>query len=86
MLLRELHRVSRRGVVVNDLRRGWFPYAATLLTVRAFGRSSVTQHDGPLSVRRSYTLRELDALASEAGLRRVSRSLPIMPRVATVYR
>ena len=86
MLLRELHRVSRRGVVVNDLRRGWFPYAATLLTVRTFGRSPVTHHDGPLSVRRSYTLRELDALASEAGLRRVSRSLPFMPRVATVYR
>jgi ubiquinone/menaquinone biosynthesis C-methylase UbiE len=86
MLLRELHRVSRRGVVVNDLRRGWFPYAVALVTVRAFGRSAVTRNDGPLSVRRSYTLREQDRLAADAGLRPVDRSLAIMPRVVTVYR
>jgi SAM-dependent methyltransferase len=85
-LLRELDRVARRGIVVNDLRRGWFPYAATVLTVRAFGRCPVTHHDGPLSVRRSYALRELDVLAAEAGLRRASRSLSVMPRVVTVYR
>jgi SAM-dependent methyltransferase len=86
MLLRELHRVSRRGVVVNDLRRGWFPYAIALVTVRAYGRSAVTRHDGPLSVRRSYTLREQDRLAADAGLRPIERSLPFMPRVVTVYR
>jgi hypothetical protein len=54
--------------------------------VRAFGRSAVTRNDGPLSVRRSYTLREQDRLAADAGLRPVDRSLAIMPRVVTVYR
>lgn len=86
MLLRELHRVSRRGVVVNDFRRGWFPYVATLLSVRAFAGSPVTHHDGPLSARRAHTLRELDALAADAGLHLVGRSLPVMPRVVSVYR
>ena len=86
MLLRELHRVSRRGVVVNDLRRGWMPYLATLVSARAFGRNRITHHDGPLSARRAYTLAELDDLAAEAGLRAVRRSVALMPRVVTVYR
>ena len=86
MLLRELHRVSRRGVVVNDLRRGPFPYLATLLMAWAFGRSAVTRHDGPLSARRAYTLPELDDLAADAGLRPVRRSPARMPRVVTVFR
>ena len=86
MLLRELHRVSRRGVVVNDLRRGWMPYVATLASVYAFARSPITHHDGPLSLRRAYTLRELDDLAADAGLRPVYRTPAVMPRVVTVYR
>ena len=86
MLLRELHRVSRRGIVVNDLRRGWLPYAATVVSVRAFGRSPVTHHDGPISARRAYSLGELDDLAADAGLRPVRRSAAVMPRVVTVYR
>ncbi len=86
MLLRELHRVSRRGVVVNDLRRGWMPYVATLASTYAFARSPVTRHDGPLSLRRSYTLDELDDLAADAGLRPAYRSLTLMPRVVTTYR
>lgn len=86
MLIGELQRVSRQGVVINDLRRGFLPYFAILLTTRAFARSGVTHHDGPLSVRRSYTLAELDDLAAAAGLRPVARSLGVMPRVVTVYR
>jgi ubiquinone/menaquinone biosynthesis C-methylase UbiE len=86
MLFHELQRVSRRGVVVNDFRRGWFPYVATLATVHAFARSPITRHDGPLSSRRSYTLAELDDLAADAGLRPVRRSPAILPRVVTTYR
>lgn len=74
MLLRELHRVSRRGVVINDLRRGLLPYVVARLTTRAFARSAVTRHDGPLSVRRAYTLAELDDLAASVGLRPVRRT------------
>jgi hypothetical protein len=86
MLLHELHRVSRRGVVVNDLRRGWLPYLATLASVHAFARSPITRHDGPLSLRRAYTLPELDDLAADAGLRPLHRTPAVMPRVVTVYR
>lgn len=80
--LRELSRVSRRGVVVNDLRRGIFPLLATALSVATCGR--VTRADGIASARRAYTLGELDTLLSDAGLRTAWRSSRWWPRVVTV--
>ncbi len=81
--LRELARVARLGVVVNDLRRGILPMAATWVTVTALGRSRVTRQDGMTSVRRAYTLDELDDLLARAGLATSWRSSRWMPRVAT---
>lgn len=84
--LREMRRVSRRGVVVNDLRRGVVPFAVTAATVLGLARGRYTRHDGLLSARRAYTLPELDALAAEAGLRVAWRSPTFLPRVVTAYR
>jgi SAM-dependent methyltransferase len=81
--LREMRRVCRRGVVVNDLRRGILPLAATWMTVMALGRSHVTRADGPVSARRAYTLHELDLLLAEAGLTPRWRSAAWLPRVVT---
>jgi SAM-dependent methyltransferase len=83
LVLRELRRVSRRGVVVNDLQRGIFPFAMTAVTVGALARSRYTRHDGILSARRAYTLGELDSMLADAGLRRAWRSSTLLPRVAT---
>jgi ubiquinone/menaquinone biosynthesis C-methylase UbiE len=81
--LRELSRVARRGVVINDLRRGFLPLVASAATVAAFARSRVTRTDGMASARRAYTLDELDRLLAEAGLARRWRSAGWMPRVVT---
>ena len=81
--LREMARVARIGVVVNDLRRGWLPMLATGVAVAALGRCRTTRHDGLLSVRRAYTVPELDDLLADAGLAVVHRSTPWMPRVVT---
>ncbi len=81
--LREMARVARVGVVVNDLRRGWLPLLATGVAVAALGRCRTTRHDGLLSVRRAYTVPELDDLLADAGLRVVHRSAAWMPRVVT---
>ncbi|HEX2843695.1 MAG TPA: methyltransferase domain-containing protein [Candidatus Limnocylindria bacterium] len=83
-LLREMRRVARRGVVVNDLRRGWVPLLATAVVVVVLGRCRATRHDGLLSVRRAYTVDELDELLGEAGLQVRHRSPAWMPRVVTV--
>jgi SAM-dependent methyltransferase len=82
----EMRRVSRLGVVINDLRRGLVPFALTAATVLALSRAAYTRHDGVLSARRAYTLSELDTLAGRAGLKRVHRSGRLWPRVTTVYR
>lgn len=82
-VLGELRRVARRGVVVNDLRRGLMPLLATGASALAFGRSRVTWTDGIASARRSYTLAELDELLAEAGLRIRWRSSRWQPRVVT---
>jgi SAM-dependent methyltransferase len=81
--LRELRRVSRRGVVVNDLRRGLLPLAATWVSVTALSRSPVTRADGIVSARNAYTVSELDRLLGEAGLTMRWRSAAWLPRVAT---
>jgi ubiquinone/menaquinone biosynthesis C-methylase UbiE len=70
--LRELGRVARRGVVVNDLARGWWAWFAAWLILHAVSRNRFTRHDGPLSVRRAYTPDEMRALIESAGLRPVA--------------
>jgi len=85
-VLGEMRRVARRGVVVNDLRRGRVAFVVTAMTVLGLARARYTRHDGVLSARRAYTLDELDELAAAAGLRRVRRSPAFLPRVVTVYR
>jgi SAM-dependent methyltransferase len=68
-LFREMGRVARLGIVINDLRRGrgaWL--GAWLLSHLATG-NRYTRHDAPLSVRRAYTVGELTALVAAAGLR-----------------
>jgi 2-polyprenyl-3-methyl-5-hydroxy-6-metoxy-1,4-benzoquinol methylase len=66
-LLRELYRVARYAVVVNDLLRGRWPYLVTWVSLRLVSRSRVIHHDGPVSVRRGFLPEELLALAREAG-------------------
>lgn len=81
--LREMARVARAGIVVNDLRRGIWPLYATVASSAILGRSRVTLHDGLASARRAYTLDELDELLRAAGLRARWRSPAWLPRVVT---
>jgi SAM-dependent methyltransferase len=66
--LRELRRVARRGIVVNDLIRGRMFWIAGWLLIHGMAMSRYTRNDGPLSVRRAYTRPELIGLISAAGL------------------
>lgn len=69
-VLRELDRVAAHGVVVSDLLRSRFGlWGARLLAATLWRRSEFTRHDGPLSVRRAFTVAELRELAGAAGLR-----------------
>lgn len=85
-VLGELRRVGAIGGIVNDLRRSRPALLGARLLAATFWRNHpVTAHDGPLSVRRSFTPAELDELARAAGLpgARVHRHEPF--RVALVW-
>jgi SAM-dependent methyltransferase len=66
-LLRELSRIARRGVIINDLRRGRLAYAGAQLLARGPWHL-MARHDGPLSVLRAYTLEEARTLVAQAGI------------------
>jgi SAM-dependent methyltransferase len=83
-LLRELYRVARRAVLVNDLRRGYWPFVVTWASLHALSRSRLILHDGPLSVRRSFLPAELLALARRAGWERARVSHHAFFRLALV--
>ena len=68
LMLEEMRRVARRGVIVNDLVRSWAGYLGGLVVPRMMSRNPLFRHDAPLSVRRAYTRDEMAALAARARL------------------
>ncbi len=71
-LLSEAARVSRLGVIVNDLDRAPHYWFGAWVLAHLLTRNRYTRHDGPLSVRRAYRPVEVEAMAAAAGLERVA--------------
>lgn len=69
VMLRELRRIARRAVVVNDLQRARIHWLGAWLLSHLLTRNAYTRNDAPLSVRRAYTAREMSRLLVAAGLR-----------------
>lgn len=68
-MLAEMARVARRGFVLADLRRSRLAHLGTrLLAHTLWRRHPLPRHDGPRSVRRAFTPREVGRLAEAAGL------------------
>jgi ubiquinone/menaquinone biosynthesis C-methylase UbiE len=83
--LREMTAAARIGVVVNDLLRRRLSLGLVWLVTRLLGCHPISRHDGPLSVRRSYSRDELRVLAEEAGARRLTiREYPVLGRLVAV--
>lgn len=82
--LRELDRVSRRGFVVTDLVRSRAAHLGARILAQVLLRSPLTRADGPLSVLRAYTVREVHTLAEAAGLADVRLARHPLFRLALV--
>ena len=67
--------MSRHGIVINDLARGRLSYLGAWVLLHVVTRNAFTRHDGPLSVRRAYSLEEARTLVKEAGLRIVDEEI-----------
>lgn len=70
-LLRQMGRVARLGVVVNDLDRTRVGWIGAWLLGHLLTANRYTRHDAPLSVRRAYRPQETAAMLYAAGLRPV---------------
>jgi SAM-dependent methyltransferase len=68
MILQQIKKMARIGYIVSDLRRNWFAIGAMELLLFAMFRSRVFRHDARQSCRAAFTVRELWALAEQAGL------------------
>ena len=68
-LVSEMARVARRRVIVLEIRRSWAAYAGFWAWSRTFTRSRLVRYDGPLSVLRGFTAKELDDLGRAVGQR-----------------
>jgi SAM-dependent methyltransferase len=64
-IVAELHRVSRRWVVIGDLRRSWLAASGFWLASHALRFHPVTRRDGVTSVLRGFTASELRRLVGE---------------------
>lgn len=74
LALREMRRVAGRGIVVIDLERSataWLLYQLFCLVYRI---SPLVRHDGSLSIRKGFTVTEMEAMGNAAGLAGLSVS------------
>jgi SAM-dependent methyltransferase len=67
-LLREMARVGRLGIVINDLHRSRPAWVGAWLLGHVLTGNRYTRHDAPLSVARAYRVDEALALVRETGL------------------
>lgn len=85
-VLREMRRLARVGVVVNDLYRSRAGYIAAWAAARLTTRNRLTRNDAPLSVLRAYTPDELRILLHQAGFTSPSITRHLWFRMTAVER
>jgi SAM-dependent methyltransferase len=69
-VLRRCRELSRRFVLVSDLRRGWLASLGVRLLTLIIFRDAITRSDARVSAERAFTLPELQDLARRAGWER----------------
>ena len=65
-MLRECTRVARVRVIVADLRRSWLAVILLWLVSFPLRFHPISRHDGVVSIRRGFTVRELFTLVTNA--------------------
>jgi ubiquinone/menaquinone biosynthesis C-methylase UbiE len=68
--LSEAVRVARHAVIINDLKRSYLHLLFVKVGLQFFG-NRLTKHDGPVSIWRSYTKREMLEMIRQVHAREV---------------
>lgn len=66
-VLQRCRELSKKFVLVSDLRRGWLASVGVYLLTTLLFREPMTKFDGRLSAARAFSFREMDQLARRAG-------------------
>jgi len=69
-VVKSMGRVSRHGVLINDLHRNPLAYYGIRALTSVLPASPMVRHDGPLSVLRGFKRDELAEIARSAGIER----------------
>lgn len=64
-LLKEFLRISKRGIIINDLQRSYLALLGIKLLTVLFSKSEMVIHDAPISVKRGFSKSELIKLFDE---------------------
>lgn len=72
ILLKEFLRVSKMGIIINDLQRSYLALIGIKFLTILFSKSEMVKNDGPLSVKRGFTKAELVKLLEDAGIQNFS--------------
>lgn len=68
-LITQFLTIARSGIVINDLRRNVLAYSGIFLLTSLFSKSELVKNDGPLSVRRAFTKKDLVSILVSCGIR-----------------
>ena len=67
-ILKALIGISRKGIIINDLRRSVLALAGIKIVAALFSKSEMFKNDGPLSVKRGFVKKELIEIMNLAGI------------------
>ena len=67
-ILRRIHDIARVGYIINDLRRNRIAICLSKLMARTIISNPIARFDAPASCERAFTVGELRAMATQAGM------------------
>ncbi len=68
--LHKMRALAKVGVVVSDLHRHPVAWWGIRAITKVFTKNPMVQYDGPLSVRRAFTISEFEGMATQLGAKR----------------
>jgi 2-polyprenyl-3-methyl-5-hydroxy-6-metoxy-1,4-benzoquinol methylase len=77
--LQRVNKGARRGFIMNDICRSWQAYSLFTIFAGICFRKGFAFHDGRLSIRKSFTMKEIRHVVRESGLEHCVRLQPQFP-------
>ncbi len=68
-LLKNCTSVVKKGIIINDLRRNILAWLGIKILTFLFSKSEFVKYDGPLSVKRAFTKKDLKIILQKAGIK-----------------